>query len=143
MQNVPEWLGEVIALVTENRDANRTFLERLNQHEALLTERQGKLEAIDEHLRNKALVLADQQQALINAVSDLKEFANSIYGPQSAIAQINTKLDGIQQTINNDRATNERTFRELRQELQDLRESYKERFVAIEQRLADLERARA
>lgn len=68
----------------------------------LLDERVKLLIHAEENVRNQAIILGDQQKALIKAVGDLKEYSNAIYGPDSCIAQINQKLDEIQQSQRSD-----------------------------------------
>ncbi len=129
-QNAPEWLIEVIAQLTENRQANAELLERLLNYE--------------KGLSDKSTILRDSQEALIKAVDDLKDFANSLYGPQSAFAQINEKLDGFSRELETDRRTNYERYRELKTAQEEVDDHMKElegEFGVLKNKLREFELA--
>lgn len=131
MKNVPEWLGEVLAQLTENRIANQEILRRL-------TEREVHLERLESSLNDQANVLVDRNEALTKTVADLKQFADELFGPTSAIAQINQKLDKMR-----DESDKRLTELELAQEetddhLRELKESFEQRLQEFSNRLDSL-----
>lgn len=109
-KNVPEWMGEVVVRITEARDAATSLMRELS--------------ARDDAITNREDIAAEKEQALASAISNVTDFANKLYGPESAIAQINSKLDSIERRITDDRSKMD------------------ERFTGIERRLDVLERAR-
>lgn len=137
--NAPEWLIEVIAQITENREENQKVL-------AVATELMQRLEQMEQRLSNGSAVLQGKEEALVKAVTDLKDFANTIYGPESAVSQINAKLDNIQVTLANERKANEQRFKELelaRDENDEWRKECEARMDDFERQLADILRRSA
>lgn len=124
--NVPEWLGEVLAQLTENRDSNADMLRQLLENTGGTARVIERLEAMEMRLENQATVLSEKQEALVKAVVDLKEFANSLYGPQSAFTQINTKLDSIRTLMDQDRQANEKRFLKLEEAQEETDDRMKE-----------------
>lgn len=140
MKNAPEWLGEVIAQLTENREANAAISVRL-------LERERSLESHDRALENRSVILLESQAALIKAVGDLKEFANSLYGPQSAFAQLNSKLDSFQEKLEAERKANSSRHEDLvlaqketDDHLDELERSVESEFDMFRNRMREFER---
>lgn len=105
-KQAPEWLGEVIVQLTANREGNLAMEKRL---EAMIKD----LGDVTARLANRETVLADKEKSLLAAVADLREFANTLYGPGSALQQISLKLDEIKLEQDRDRAQSSKRFEEL------------------------------
>lgn len=76
--NAPDYMVAAIDLLVETRDEARQLLTKLNEREA--------------DLRNQAQVLEEQKQAFGKSLVDMREFANSLYGPDSELTKINLRL---------------------------------------------------
>lgn len=77
-KNAPEYFVEGIAIMVETRDEARALLTRLNEREA--------------ELRGREQMLQEQREAFSAALVDMRAFANQIYGPDSELTKINTRL---------------------------------------------------
>ena len=113
-KQAPEWLGEVIVQLTANREGNLAMEARLDSMAKVLND-------ISERLANREIVLADKEKSLLSAVADLRDFANTLYGPGSALQQIHVKLEEIKLAQDRDRSQNNKRFEglELAQEETD------------------------
>lgn len=131
MQNVPEWLGEVLAQLTENKDANVEVLKQLAM-------RSESLDRLEESFRNQAKVMGERNESLLRAVADLKEFANSLYGPTSAFAQIKDNLDGIRRDYDKRFRELELAQEETDDHMREIKADIDERFREFSARLDSL-----
>lgn len=96
-KNVPEYMGEVVVLITDAKDAAQALMAKLD-------DREGRLDNREAELSNLAVVLDDRGTALLLAVDDMKAFANKLYGPESELTRIHQKLASIEKS-NTDRHT--------------------------------------
>lgn len=126
LKNAPEWVGEVVAQLTENRQSNAAMLERL-------LDRENELQV--------------RESALIKAIEDLKQFANSLYGPESAFAQLNAKLDGFNHALDEERRRSDGRYRELREaqdetddHIKEMERSMESEFDVLRNRMKEVER---
>ncbi len=96
-KNVPDYMGEVVVLLTEQKELAQEMMVKLDAREERLDAREAELSSL-------AVVLGDRGDALLNAVNDMKSFANKLYGPESELTRIHQKLASIEQS-NTDRHT--------------------------------------
>ncbi len=118
-KNVPEYMGEAIVLITETRDEARMLL-------ALLQDREQ--------------VLGDRETALMSAIKDMKDFANQLYGPNSELTKINTKLDAIEQAGSKRDDAHSRQIEQISGEHAQLKEWCKEQVDGLHSRVQKTER---
>ena len=129
-KNVPEYMGEIVVRITEAKDAAQDLMVKLD-------EREGRLDNREAELSNLATVLDDRGNALLSAVSDMKAFANQLYGPESELTRIHEKLASIEKS-NTDRHTDHtRQLEAFEANQSRFREWVNDKFGEIDVRLSD------
>lgn len=117
-KNVPEYMGEAIVLITENRDETRMLLARLQDREQ---------------------ILVDRETALMSAIKDMKDFANLLYGPESELTKINTKLDAIESAASTRDSAHESQLTQISGAHERLKDWCREQFESLGKRVGKTE----
>ena len=108
---MPDYMVAAIDSICEARDEIRAM--------------QAELSKGQQELNNKEQIIGDRERSLLNAIDDMREFANRIYGPDSELTKINTKLGSIESAS---------AARETA-----IKDSFTRRFEQVETRVRQLE----
>jgi c-di-GMP-binding flagellar brake protein YcgR len=85
----PDYMVLIISKIMGAEDAVREMMAALSARSVELHQREQVLEHGEQ-------MLADRQQAFVDAANDMKAFATKIYGPDSELTKINAKLGAIE-----------------------------------------------
>ncbi len=137
----PDYMVLIIGKIMGAEDAIREMMAKLSAEAVELKQRERAIEEAE-------MMLADRQEAFVEASRDMKEFVNRIYGPDSELTRINARLGGIEaagiardkryadrfQTIDDNQTRFRDSIEERFREVHD-------RFRVLEGRVGDLEKA--
>lgn len=83
----PDYMVAAIDSICDARDDIRAMHAELSSHKQSLSER-------EERISDREAVLEDKERSLLAAVTDMKEFANKIYGPDSEMEKLRGEVAG-------------------------------------------------
>jgi hypothetical protein len=85
----PDYMVLIITKIMGAEDAAREMMAKLSAEYVEVRQR-------EQAVLNSERLLAERQQAFMDAAEDMKNFVNRIYGPDSELTRISQKLGGIE-----------------------------------------------
>jgi peptidoglycan hydrolase CwlO-like protein len=146
-KNIPDYMLEAIANVSDARHDILDALKAINRINADLVK-------FNTDLRDREQLIKDREDSVVNTASDLSAFANKIYGPDSELTKILSKLTVAEVAATNREARHARQYEELSEnqtrlkdwvvrEMGNLESKFSDRFKRVEERLTEIERKSA
>lgn len=135
-KNVPDYMGEVVVLITEAKLLGTELMKRLDERESSLNDR--------------VEVQGEKEIAFVSAVTDMRGYVEKIYGPDSVLSRIEGKIAGLEMASTNRETAIVRRMEQFETNQQGLKTWVQDQVASVNsrldeygRRLTDLERKSA
>ncbi len=128
----PDYMVLIISKIMGAEDAVREMMAALSARSVELHQREQAIE-------NREQMLEERQLAFVSAANDMKAFAARIYGPDSELTKINSKLGSLEMSGANRDSRYAERFRIIDENQALFRQSIDEKFAEVHTRYAQLE----